>query len=184
MTGPPERKRPPPGNGGRDQGRGSQRSRAKCRAAKGRRNPNLSPDEQTVLAALTEAAKDGRRCPTTDELLELMPHRASASGVIELLDRLEAKGHIGIRRFQRSRQVYIHSIGKWTAAPGDMTPHWRGRDPGAKIPAPSITAISERYPDEAREVLAEASRLGRAPADFLCELVRAGWVFHKSGQAA
>lgn len=168
MTEPPG-KNGAPSRGAPDQIAG--RSRSQCRASRVASSP-LSDDERIVLKALTGAARNGLPCPTADDLLELLPHRESASSTVEIMDRLEARGLISIERFQRGRQVTILATGAKTATPACTSPHWRVRP--EQVPSPSPSHVARRLP-VADEIFAAARRERKAPQDFLAELVAEAW---------
>lgn len=85
--------------------------------------------DQRIYAAMCAAAEAGARAPTADQLCELLDEDGSGgpsiSGTVLMLRRLEQRGLIRIRRFQRYREVQIVATGKWTAAAPCRTPHWR-----------------------------------------------------------
>lgn len=86
---------------------------------------SLTKDELTVYSALVEAAEGGFRCPTADDLLELLPHVESHSTTVVLVHRLAAKGLIRLSYYQRGRQITVAESGKSTAEPSCLRPHWR-----------------------------------------------------------
>lgn len=75
---------------------------------------DLSRNEQIVYAALVEAAEQGQPCPVNMDL-EMLAGLDSCSMGSWLMARLEAKGMIVVRRYQRFREVQIVETGKWTA---------------------------------------------------------------------
>lgn len=130
-------------------------------------------EERIVLQALVRAANAGQRCPTADDLLELLPHLNSVSTTVVILKRLERKGMIKVDRYQRARRVTILKSGKATAAPSSLAPHWRDRP--RDVPAPAQHVVQQRKPDTAAQIFAEARKLGISPQDFLAQLVWEGW---------
>jgi hypothetical protein len=131
----------------------------------------LTADQRVVLKAIVAAARAGARAPTADDLLALLPHRESVSTTVNIIQALEARGMIKVERYQRSRRIILPS-GKATAMPTNTTPHWRDRP--RNIPSPARAAI-ERRPEPAEAIMAEARKAGRAPQDFLADLVWIGW---------
>ncbi len=127
--------------------------------------------EAVILAALTDAADHGRRCPTNEELGALLDFGLSAPPGI--MARLERQGLITVERYQRERRVTIVSTGKATAQVNTPALHWRDRP--RDVPAPPAHVVRERRPDTARDIMAAAQRNGRMPADFLADLVWLGW---------
>lgn len=136
----------------------------------------LSPREAMVLTALSEAAERGARCPSNEELADLCGYFAVASppGVI---GRLAAMGLISVRVGQKERQVTIMATGKSTAPMTNAAPHWRNRP--RNVPTPSLDKLRQQRPDDVSSILLEARRVGRAPADFLADLVWRGWAAHQ-----
>ena len=124
-----------------------------------------------LLAALTDAADRGARCPTNEELGDLLGMGLSAPPGI--MRRLETRGLIAVEVYQRERRVTIVSTGKQTAAVRTPAPHWRNRP--RDVPAPAAHALRVQRPDTARDIMAAARRLKREPADFLADLVWLGW---------
>lgn len=74
----------------------------------------LSHNETIVYAALVEAAENNRPCPINMDLEELTGLDSCSMGTW-LMQRLEMKGLIIVRRYQRFREVQIVETGKWTA---------------------------------------------------------------------
>lgn len=74
----------------------------------------LSPNEIIVYRALIEAAETNRPCPINMDLEELTGLDSCSMGAW-LMSRLEMKGLIVVRRYQRFREVQIVATGKWTA---------------------------------------------------------------------
>ncbi len=134
--------------------------------------PALSSTEASILSALTDAAARGLRCPTNEDLADMLGLRAVSSPVW-LMQRLEARGAIRVERFQRERRVTIVATGQATAAVRNPAPHWRDRP--RDVPAPSPSQLRERRPDTAGAIMAEARRQHVAPAEFLADLVWRGW---------
>lgn len=135
----------------------------------------LTNDERIILTALIRAARLGEKCPTNEDLLGLLPERSSLSGIIKIMQRLEARGTITVERYQRSRRVTIVASGQSTQDPANKALHWRQRPRPKNVPAPSLTALTERKPELARLIHTEARKRGKAPQEFLCDLVWFGW---------
>jgi hypothetical protein len=94
-----------------------------------RRTP-LKEDELLVFGALAIAALRSLPCPSTSELLALLPHRKSDSTPPGILRRLRRAGLIRHFIFQRGRAVEIVGMGASTARPKNPVPHWRGQRRG------------------------------------------------------
>ena len=92
-----------------------------------RRTP-LKDDELLVFGALALAALRGISCPSTGELLALLPHRSSDSTPPGILAKLERAKLIRRFIFQKGRAVEIVATGARTALPTNAAPHWRQRD--------------------------------------------------------
>jgi hypothetical protein len=89
-----------------------------------------------------------------------------------ILNRLESKGYIERKVFQRGVQVCIVATGQCTAPPPCTVPHWRTIT--ERPPSPAIHQVAERDMTLARWIETEARATGRNMADFLVELVRRG----------
>jgi len=87
--------------------------------------PHLTTAERSVLCLLVRAAHWGQPAPTTDKLAEALGDSVSIRSLVKIVRRLEDKGLIAVRRFQRSRQVVVLKTGRATRAPDNQTPHWR-----------------------------------------------------------
>jgi len=72
--------------------------------------------EQKIYRALVEAAEQGLRCPVNLDLEEVGGYRSASMGAT-VLRRLERRGLIVVRRFQRFREVQITATGQWTTRP-------------------------------------------------------------------
>ncbi len=79
----------------------------------------LTPAEHIVLAELTTAAEQGFVCPLNLDL-EMIIGCSSGSTVPKVIARLESKGFIRVRRYQRFREVQITATGQWTARSPSM----------------------------------------------------------------
>lgn len=128
--------------------------------------------KEAIFQCLSEAADKGEICPTADDLAEVSGV-ASISTTVALMHSLEDECRIKVDRFQKSRQVTIVQTGRTTAEPRDKTPHWR--ELTKDTPAPSVEAIKQRAPSIAQEIFAEARARGKAPQDYLTDLVLLGW---------
>ncbi|MFC4256293.1 hypothetical protein GRI97_10805 [Altererythrobacter xixiisoli] len=89
-----------------------------------RPNPALAPailaplprSEEVIYRALVEAAERGERCPLNIDLEMLAGYNSCSMGAA-VLRRLERRGLIVVRRFQRFREVQITANGQWTTRP-------------------------------------------------------------------
>jgi hypothetical protein len=90
----------------------------------------LDEDHLITFGALAFAAQRGLACPSTAEILALMPHKKSDSAPPGVLARLERAKLIRRFIFQKGRAVEILANGTRTAMPANCTPHWRHRSRG------------------------------------------------------
>lgn len=88
------------------------------------------PWEMMVYRALNDAAEAGVKCPTCDDLADLIDTNSVAS-TVNVVKRLERRGLIQVQRYQRERRVTIMATGKKTAEVRAPVPHWRDRDRAA-----------------------------------------------------
>jgi hypothetical protein len=73
----------------------------------------MTPNETIIYDALTDAALAKRPCPTNLDL-EMMIGCESSSTAPSIVRRLEQRGLIEVRRWQRFRTVKICATGDWT----------------------------------------------------------------------
>lgn len=85
---------------------------------------NLSHVERQVLAFVARAAEAGRELESNEEIADQLDFNGTGT-IRGILLRLEKKGYIETRSFQRGRQVYHKGLRLWTAAPPCKVPHWR-----------------------------------------------------------
>lgn len=74
----------------------------------------LNEFEQITLKMISDAAEDGRPCPSNLDI-EMELGCSSASVAPTVVKMLETKGLISVTRYQRAREVTIHATGKSTA---------------------------------------------------------------------
>lgn len=134
--------------------------------------PDPRENERLIYRALVRAANAGKPCPTADELSEIIGSH-SVSTTVGVIQRLEKKGKVKVDRYQRGRRVTIVATGKTTRACMNTAPHWRDRP--HDVPSPAPTILKQRKPDTAAEIFREAQKRGKAPQDFLADLVWIGW---------
>lgn len=82
-------------------------------------SPPLTCSERMVYAALCEAAQNGEVCPLNLDL-EMIIGCDSGSTCPTIVARLERKGLIRVKRYQRFREVMIVATGEWTARSPSM----------------------------------------------------------------
>jgi hypothetical protein len=119
--------------------------------------PALTGIERKVLDFIERAALQERQIEPKDEIAHQLGF--SGTGTIRGIElRLERKGYIKIKCFQRGRQIYAVRLGKWTKPPMCIVPHWTTiLDKSAKeTPTLSIAKLLE-FPT----IVAEINRLQR-----------------------
>lgn len=85
----------------------------------------MTPNETIIYDALCKAAREGRVCPNYLDFNELIGAESSSTSPA-IVKRLEERGLIRVRRFQRFREVQIIATGEWTMkSPNQQTssPH-------------------------------------------------------------
>lgn len=100
--------------------------------------PEMSKWEMIIYDALANAAEHHEPCPINLDM-EMMIGCNSGSTVPKYVRRLEEKGLIVVRRYQRFREVQIVATGKWTKRSEAMhveRPHVP-RGAGSRTPPPS-----------------------------------------------
>lgn len=74
----------------------------------------LSPQEQICLAMLSAAAEANEPCPVNIDIEVELGYESCSMGALTI-SRLERRGLIVVKRYQRFREVQIVETGKWTA---------------------------------------------------------------------
>lgn len=74
----------------------------------------LSPQEAACYEMLIEAAEAGLPCPVNIDIEIALGYDSCSMGALTIL-RLERRGLIRVKRYQRFREVQIVETGKWTA---------------------------------------------------------------------
>ncbi len=133
---------------------------------------DLPLKDRLIYGELHRAAVAGKPCPTADDLVDVSGYSA-VSSTVEAIQRLEKRGLIEVRRYQRSRQIMIVETGQWTARPLNQAPHWRERP--REIPAPSLAIVRTRDVDVSAEIMKWASSRGVSLGEALADLVFVGW---------
>jgi hypothetical protein len=118
--------------------------------------PPLTAIEHRVLEYIERAALQERELEPKDDIAHQLGF--SGTGTIRGIElRLERKGYIKIKCFQRGRQMYAVRLGKWTKPPMCVVPHWRTiLDKSAATPSLPLTRLLE-FPT----ITAELNRLQR-----------------------
>jgi hypothetical protein len=102
---------------------------------------------------------------------------STATGVLR---RLEAKGYIERRSYQRGVQVCIVETGQCTASPPCTVPHWRTISDRAPVPA--IQQVRSRDMPLAQWIESTARSLRRDYLDFATELLKRGAQDYRADQ--
>lgn len=108
----------------------------------------MTEAETIAYDALMNAAEHGLPCPLNLDLEDMLGFSSTSMGP-KLIRRLEQRGLIIVRRFQRFREVQIVATGKWTKRSDAMhveRPHVP-RGAGSRSPAPT-----DRKPYKTRRV--------------------------------
>lgn len=84
----------------------------------------LSDNERKVMDFITRAAAEGRELESNEEITHQLGYNGGGF-VPNVMRRLEHKGLISVKSFQRGRRVRINATGEWTGKPPCQVPHWR-----------------------------------------------------------
>jgi hypothetical protein len=136
-------------------------------------NAPLTTIERIALECIRQIASEGRRATKAEICGAIGSDNYEGGTVSGVIGRLEAKGYINRETFQRGMRLCVVATGQCTAPPRDTSPHWRLRE--ENVPTPTIQAVRERNKPIASMIEAEARQLGKAPAEFLADLVYIGW---------
>lgn len=85
---------------------------------------DLSETESAVLHIVKQHAIAGSELASNEEIADQLNFNTGTT-IRGVMLRLERKGYVQIRSYQRGRQVYVKSLKLWTAAPPCRVPHWR-----------------------------------------------------------
>jgi len=145
-------------------------------AVRGRRltlsNPPLTFIEQAALEHCASKASTGESVTQVSLTAAIGSQNTAGSTAAGVLNRLESKGYIERRAFQRGVQVCIVATGQCTAPPPCTVPHWRTITDRAPLPA--IQEVRKRDMSLAQWIESTARGLGRDYLDFATELLRRG----------
>jgi hypothetical protein len=100
--------------------------------------PEMSREEMIAYDAICNAADTNQPCPLNMDIEDMLGFNSTSMGP-KMISRLEQKGLIVVRRFQRFREVQIVATGKWTRR-SDMMQTFNAHVPrgaGSRSPAPS-----------------------------------------------
>lgn len=139
-----------------------------------RENEPLTVIERIALESLKQIAHEGRQA-TQPELCAATGVGYQTGALPAILKRLEDKGYITRKVYQRGMTVCIPSLNICTLPPKDTSPHWRARTD--RVPAPAIQALEQRAKPLASMIEAKARSLGKPLHEFLMDCVYVG--FHE-----
>jgi hypothetical protein len=144
--------------------------------------PPLTQIESIALESLKQIAMEGRRA-TQAELCAATGVTYQQGTLPAILGRLETKGYITRKRFQRGFQVWISGTDLATKEPENTAPHWRDRTEGC--PAPAIHQIRQRAMPLAQMIETKARALGKPLHEFLIDCVYVGFhqIMHDGAEA-
>lgn len=134
--------------------------------------PSLTAIESVALRKLEQIAREGRQA-TQNEVAEALGASPLTGTVPGVFNRLQAKGYITRRYYQRGLEITIVESGLTTAPPADRSPHWRNRT--EPVPAPAIQSVKQRDMTLSFRMEQEARALGKPFAEFLTDLVYIGF---------
>jgi len=117
----------------------------------------LTEIERVVLEFVERAALQGRELESNDEIGDHLKF-TSTGGVRAVMLRLERKGVIKVRSFQRGRSVFAVRVGKWTKPPLCTVPHWRSVERSSRDATPTQPVVALI---QAPTVMDEVQRLMR-----------------------
>jgi hypothetical protein len=135
-------------------------------------NPPLTSVEKVAYEHCRDKARNGEAVTHLSVMDAIGSQNTTGGTSAGVLQRLEAKGYIERRTYQRGVQVCIVATGECTAQPPCLTPHWRMITD--RPPVPAIHQVRQRDMTLAQWIEAEARRTNRDHLDFLQELVRRG----------
>ena len=88
--------------------------------------PLLRTRAEILFNMIQDAAEDGKPCPTTNKIAEVLGYQSTASVQRIFIELVEA-GLIEFEAYNNGRWVTICATGKKTAQPKNTKAHWRKR---------------------------------------------------------
>lgn len=143
-------------------------------------NAPLTTVERIALEHCLEQAKKGQPVTQLSIMAAIGSQNTTGGTSAGVLNRLEAKGYIERRVYQRGVQVCIPAKGICTAEPQCTVPHWRTITDRAPVPA--IQPLRQRDMPLAQWIESTARQLGRDYLDFATELLRRGAQDYRADQ--
>lgn len=140
------------------------------------------PWHQMAYKAFNQAAEDGVKTPTGEDLRQLLGCSA-LSTTVKVTKDIEKSGAIQVERYQRERRVTIVATGKSTAQVKTPAPHWRTRPRPSSMPSISPTYLETRRAKMGDLFVKAAREEGLSVQDFIAELVWAGWQHREESRA-
>lgn len=121
------------------------------------------------MGMIEKAARAGLAMPSNQAIKEAVGV-SSISTASTIVQKLEHRGLIVVKRFTSERQVEIPSLQIQTAGPkNDSRPRL------SSTPTPSVTMLASDDPNLTEAIKKEAASRKMHLQDFLMLLVRAGW---------
>lgn len=146
------------------------------------RHIGLTAIESIALECLKQIAREGRQA-TQPELCAATGAMYQSGTVPAILKRLEQKGYITRKVYQRGFAVSISGTNLSTAEPPNTAPHWRDRTD--QVQSPAIHMVRQKMPQASVLIEQEARKLGKPMSDFLADLVYIGWhEYQREGEQA
>jgi hypothetical protein len=145
-----------------------------------RRGVGLTTVERIALEHCEQRAKLGEPVTQLSVMAAIGSQNTTGGTSAGILNRLENKGVITRKAYQRGVQVCIVATGKCTAPPPCTVPHWRTVTDRAPLPA--IQQVRIRDITLAQWIENQARQLGRDYLDFATELLRRGAQDYKADQ--
>jgi hypothetical protein len=125
----------------------------------------LTPVERIAFEAIKQIINEGRQVRKAEICAAVGSENWDGGTASGIIGRLEAKGYISRRKFQRGMIVCIGDT--CSAPPNDQSPHWRDRE--RAVPVPAIQAIRQREPELAVLIEKAARAEGKFLNDFLAD---------------
>lgn len=104
--------------------------------------PELTQAEMRAYDMLYAAAENNEPCPPSMDIEDGLGFSSTSMGP-KLIARLERKGLIEVKRYQRFRQVKIMATGKWTKQSEEMRSSKPHVPRGTHDPKPLESALAE-----------------------------------------
>jgi hypothetical protein len=141
---------------------------------------SLTPVERTALEFCKARALAGKPVTQLDITIAIGSQNFTGGTAAGVLKRLEQKGQIVRKFYQRGLQVCFPDSGICTTEPACRAPHWRSRDESVQtVPVQAVRRVNHTA---ATLIEIEARRLGKSLPDFLQDLIWNGLQMHLEAQ--